>query len=67
MSTTSRDETASGSELRYRLPQEPAIPQKAGSADVAKQSVTELNEDEEKLSEDDGKKRTYGRTTDGTG
>jgi len=63
-STTKRDEVASTSELRHRLPQEPAVPRRA--SDV-KQTVIDLNEDEKTSSKDDNKKRTYGRTPDGTG
>jgi len=63
-SATKRDEVTSTNELRHRLPQEPVVPRRASDAN---QIVTDLNEDEEKSSKDDDKKRTYGRTPDGTG
>jgi len=64
MSTTGRDGVADTSELRYRLPQEPAIPRQASDP---QQTVADLNKDEKKSSKDDNNKRTYGRTPDGTG
>ena len=44
-----------------------AKPLHLNNADDAKQKVLELNDQEDKNHKDDNKKRTYGRTPDGTG
>lgn len=66
--TTSSDPTGSveTSELRQRLPNDPAIPQKAESSEAAQETVFQLNTEEEQSSKRDADKRTYGRTPDGT-
>jgi phosphatidylethanolamine N-methyltransferase len=66
MSSTAHDDNVDASEVRQRLAQQPAVPQQAVVAD-AKQTVSDLNADEEKSTEAETKKRTYGRTPDGTG
>jgi len=66
MSSTARDDTVDATEVRQRLAQQPALPQQAVEAD-AKQTVSDLNADEEHSSKAEDKKRTYGRTPDGTG
>jgi len=55
-----------GSELRQRLPEQPAIPQQAENPDAAKATVRSLNDEEDKK-EDETDKRTYGRTPNGVG
>lgn len=55
---------ADGSQLRERPS---AKPLHLRSAEEAKERVLELNQQEENASKDDSKKRTYGRTPDGTG
>ena len=66
MSSTARDANIDATEVRQRLAQQPAIPQQAVEAD-AKQTVSDLNADEESSAKAEEKKRTYGRTPDGTG
>lgn len=67
-STTSSDpnQPLHSSELRQRLPDDPAIPQKAESTETAQETVFQLNTQEEQSSKKDSEKRTYGRTPDGT-
>lgn len=56
---------ADGSQLRERPS---AKPLRFDNADDAKQKVLQLNEEEDKKHKgDDDRKRTYGRTPDGTG
>jgi hypothetical protein len=55
---------AGGSQLRERPS---AKPLDLHSAEDAKERVLELNRQEENDDKDDSKKRTYGRTPDGTG
>jgi len=66
MSSTARDDTVDATEVRQRLAQQPALPQQAVEAD-AKQTVSDLNATEEHSFKAEDKKRTYGRTPDGTG
>jgi len=66
MSSTARDDNVDATEVRQRLAQQPAIPQQAVEAD-AKQTVSDLNATEEHSTKAEDKKRTYGRTPDGTG
>lgn len=58
---------AGSNELRQRLPQQPAVPQIAASSDEARQAVIDLNAAEGKAGKAEEKKRTYGRTPNGTG
>lgn len=55
---------ADGSQLRERPS---AKPLHLHSSQDAKERVLELNKQEENEDKDDSKKRTYGRTPDGTG
>jgi phosphatidylethanolamine N-methyltransferase len=55
---------ADGSQLRERLS---AKPLHLHNSDEARKKVLELNEEEEKDNKDEGSKKTYGRTPDGTG
>lgn len=55
---------ADGSQLRERPP---ARSQHQHGSNDAKQRVLELNDQEDRDHKDDEKKRTYGRTPDGTG
>lgn len=55
---------ADGSQLRERPSAKPLHLQKS---DDAKQKVLALNDQEDRDHKDDDKKRTYGRTPDGTG
>ena len=55
---------ADDSQLRERPS---AKPLHLHSAETAKQRVLELNDQEDKEQKDQEKKRTYGRTPDGTG
>jgi len=66
MSSTARNDNVDASEVRQRLAQQPAIPQHAVEAD-AKRTVSHLNATEEHSTKAEHKKRTYGRTPDGTG
>lgn len=54
-------------ELRQRLPQQPAKPQQAKTVEAARKAVVELNAAEENANKDESEKRTFGRTADGTG
>lgn len=58
---------ASHAELRHRLPQDPSVLVQAEPVDAARGVVREPNNVEENTSRDETKKRTYGRTPDGTG
>jgi phosphatidylethanolamine N-methyltransferase len=64
MADVSNGPQADDSQLRERPS---AKPLHLNNADDAKQKVLELNDQEDKNHKDDGKKRTYGRTPDGTG
>jgi len=56
--------SAEGNRLRERPS---AKPLQLHNSDDAKHKVLELNEQESKASKQNGQKRTYGRTPDGTG
>jgi len=60
------DGVVGGSELRQRLPEQPAIPQQAENPDAARDTVRSLNDEEDKK-DDERDKRTYGRTPSGIG
>ena len=65
MADVGNDSRADGSQLRERPS---AKPLHLNNSDDAKQKVLELNDQEDKHHKnDDSKKRTYGRTPDGTG
>lgn len=64
MADVSNGSSADDSQLRERPS---AKPLHLNNADDAKQKVLELNDHEDKNHKDDSKKRTYGRTPDGTG
>jgi len=65
MADVGNDSKADGSQLRERPS---AKPLHLNNSDDAKQKVLELNDQEDKdHKNDDSKKRTYGRTPDGTG
>jgi hypothetical protein len=64
MADVSNGSKAGDSQLRERPS---AKPLHLNNADDAKQKVLELNDQEDKNQKDDSKKRTYGRTPDGTG
>ena len=55
------------SELRQRLPQQPAISQQAVSEQAAQEAVSALNKDEAESHKPEAEKRAFGRTPDGTG
>lgn len=59
--------TPNGSELRQRLPNDPAIPRQAESLENARETVMSMNTAEEKADKNEKDKKTYGRTPDGTG
>jgi len=58
---------ATQSELRQRLPQNPAVPEQAKSVEAAKEVVKQMNDEEDKTDKEDLEKKTFGRTPDGTG
>jgi phosphatidylethanolamine N-methyltransferase len=64
MADVSNGFKADDSQLRARPS---AQPLHLNNADDAKQKVLELNDQEDKHRKHDSKKRTYGRTPDGTG
>jgi hypothetical protein len=64
MADTGSSSTVRDSQLRERPT---ARPLHLENSDDARQKVIDLNEDEDKTHIDDGEKRTYGRTPDGTG
>lgn len=53
--------------LRERLPHQPEAPVKAENVDVAQDAVKALNEQEAGEEKQEKDKKTFGRTTDGTG
>ena len=67
MSEASGSAGIDASGLRERLPQQTDAPLKAESADAAQDAVRQLNQQEQSQDKDEKEKKTYGRTSDGTG
>ena len=53
--------------LRERLSSKPDAPVQALSVETAQEAVEKLNAEEAKDDKDEKEKKTYGRTSDGTG
>lgn len=64
---TSESSGVDASELRRRLPQQPATAQHANSTEAAQEAVSDLNADEKASDKPEEDKRAFGRTPDGTG
>lgn len=53
--------------LRERLPKKPDSPVQAESVETAQDAVKQLNDQEAKGNKDEKERKTFGRTSDGTG